>query len=444
MPGGAARYAAPLLLVLTTLGGASALGQDSAPVAIPEPSAKALRLYHSGNRFWAINAVWAVAVPGAILVSGLSARLRDAARRFSRGPWVLTVGLFAVLYLGTKSLIDLPLDYCETFVRPHVYGLSNQSPARWLDHWLKGVAVSMATAFLLLWVPYLLIARSPRRWWLYAGLLTIPFTLFGALVQPVLIDPLFNQFGPMKDRALAARIRELAARAGIEGGRIYEVDMSRDTNAVNAYVKGFLGTHRIVLWDTLLQKLDDQEVLFVMAHEMGHYVLGHIAQGIAVSSVLVLAGLFFVDRAARAILARAGHRFGVESLADVASAPLLLALGNIVALALVPAGFAFSRHLEHEADRFALELTQANRVGALSFVALQRENLSNPRPGSLYKIWRSTHPSLAERITFCNTYRPWQSGEPLRYGGYIRQEPSFGQSRVDPHEVDSRTAVDLK
>jgi Zn-dependent protease with chaperone function len=399
-----------------------AMAQESAPVPIPEPSAKAMRLYHSGNRFWIINQAWAVVVPGMILATGLSARFRDVARRCAGGRWALTISVYAVLYLGVKSLIDLPLDYCETYVRPHVYGLSNQSPARWLDHWLKGLGVAMVTAFLFLWIPYLLIARSPRRWWLYVGLLAIPFTLFGALVQPVLVDPLFNHFGPMNDRQLSGRIVELAARAGIQGGRVYEVDMSRDTEAVNAYVKGFLGTHRIVLWDTLLEKLEPDQVLFVMAHEMGHYALGHIVQGVAVSSLLVLSGLFLVDRAARWILARHGRRLGVEKLSDAASVPLLLLLANLAALPLVPVGYAFSRHMEHEADRYALELTHANRTGALSFVALQRENLSNPRPGPLYRLWRATHPSLAERIAFCNTYRPWETGVPPLHAPRSRPE----------------------
>jgi Zn-dependent protease with chaperone function len=395
---------------------------DDAPVPVPEPTPQALRYYHSGNRFWIINQLWAVAVPAAILGSGLSARLRTAARRAAGGRWMLTISLFGVLYLGLNFLIDLPLDFCQTYIRPHAYGLSNQSPARWLEQQVKALFVAMAGAFLFLWIPYLLMARSPRRWWLYAGLLTIPFGLFGALIQPVLIDPLFHHYGPMRDTALEARILDQAARAGIDQARVFEVDMSRDTKAVNAYVKGFLGTHRIVLWDTLLAKLEPEEALFVMAHEMGHYVLGHIVNGIIVSALLSILGLFVVDRAARWAIARWHSRFGFDRLEDIASLPLVLLFGHLVALALVPVGYAFSRYQEHEADRFALELTRANRAGALAFVALQRENLSNPRPGPLYKLWRATHPSLAERIEFCNAYRPWRAGRPLRYARHFRPE----------------------
>jgi Zn-dependent protease with chaperone function len=401
---------------------ARARASDDAPVPVPEPTPQALRYYHSGNRFWVIDRIWAVAVPAAILASGLSARLRTAAHRAAGGRWMLTVSIYGVMFLGLSFLIDLPLDYCQTYIRPHVYGLSNQSPARWLEQDLKGLFVAMAGAFLFLWIPYLLMARSPRRWWLYAGLVTIPFGLFGALIQPVLIDPLFHQYGRMRDTALEARILDQAARAGIDGGRVFEVDMSRDTKAVNAYVKGFLGTHRIVLWDTLLAKLEPDQVLFVMAHEMGHFVLGHVVKGIVAAALLTIVGLLIVDRAARWAMARWPGRFGFDRLDDIASLPLVLLLGQVVGLALIPAGYAFSRYQEHEADRFALELTRANRAGALSFVALQRENLSNPRPGPLFKVWRATHPSLAERIEFCNAYRPWRRGEPLRHAGRFRPE----------------------
>ena len=105
-----------------------------------------------------------------------------------------------------------------------------------------------------LWVPYLLLARSPRRWWIYTALLSVPF-LFGVmLVKPVAIDPLFNHFGPMKDKALEQSILSLAQEAGIDGSRVFEVEKSVDTNAVNAYVTGFWHTKRIVLWDTLIAR----------------------------------------------------------------------------------------------------------------------------------------------------------------------------------------------
>ena len=309
-------------------------------------------------------------------------------------------------------MIERPLAYYEGFVRLHEYGLSNQTLAKWSTDSLKGLGVEMAVGFLFTWVPFLLLARAPRRWWLYTTLLSIPFLFASVLVKPIWIDPLFNDFGPMKNQALERSILGLAERAGIEGSRVFEVNKSVDTKAVNAYVTGVLQTKRIVLWDTLIARLGEKELLAVMAHEMGHYVLGHVVRSILLSSLATLIGLYFVDRVGRRLIDRYRHLLKFDSLADVASVPLLLLLIQLSSLFLTPAVYAYSRYQEHEADRFALDLTRANHSAAMAFVKLQEENLSNPRPGLVYKIFRATHPSIGERIDFCNSYRPGETAQP--------------------------------
>lgn len=379
-----------------------------APVPVPEPSEKAMAFYRSGMWIWGFNRLWAIALPAALAFSGFSARLRDLAARIG-GFWFPTVGVYIALFLVIVALIELPINYYQGFVRLHAYGLSNQTRAKWLRDMTTGVGVNVAVAVLTVWVPYLLLRRSPKRWWFHTALLSVPFLFLGALVKPIWIDPLFNDFGPMKDQKLERSILNLADRAGIESGRVFEVDKSVDTKAVNAYVTGFLGTKRIVLWDTLLDRLDEDEVLFVMAHEMGHYVLGHVVRSILLSFIVTLVGLYFVHLVGNRLVDRFRGRLGFERLSDVASVPLLLMLMQVSNLFLGPAAMAYSRYQEHEADRFALELTQANHAGATAFVKLQTENLGNPRPGWVYKVFRASHPSIGERIDFCNEFRP--SGE---------------------------------
>ena len=182
---------------------------------------------------------------------------------------------------------------------------------------------------------------------------------------------------------------------------------------MNAYVTGLGSSKRIVLWDTLLAKLDAREVCVVMAHEMGHYVLDHVLQGLLAGFCGILVALYVVYRSANFLLPRYKDRLGFDQLSDVASLPLLLLLGQAVALVMLPLGLTFSRHLEHEANRFALELTRDNRAAAMAFVHMQHENLGNPRPGVLYKLLRASHPSTAERIEFANDYRPWDQGQPF-------------------------------
>jgi Zn-dependent protease with chaperone function len=180
----------------------------------------------------------------------------------------------------------------------------------------------------------------------------------------------------------------------------------------NAYVKGLFGTKRIVLWDTLLKDFTEREVLVVMGHEMGHYVLNHIPKMIALSTLLVAAGLFWADRAGRWLIGRYSRRFGFASLSDVAALPLLMLLTGVFSMALSPAALAYSRHCEHQADTFALDLTHLNTSAANAFTRLSRQNLSVPRRDPLETIWRSTHPSIAERIEFCNAYHPWENSVP--------------------------------
>jgi STE24 endopeptidase len=388
-------------------------------VEVPTPTEKAVHYYQSGNVLWLINTAWEILIPCLFLFTGLSARIRTWAERLGRN-WFFTVVLYFLLLWTFVYLIDWPLNYYEGFVRPHDFNLSNQTFSRWLGDSLKTLLVGLVGGCVVLWIPYLLLAKSPRRWWLYTGLLAIPFMFFVLFITPIWIEPLFNDFGPMKNKALEAKILALAERAGIDGSRVFEVDKSADTKAVNAYVNGFLDTKRIVLWDTLLQKLPDEEILFIMGHEMGHYVLNHLLQGVLVASVLVLVMLVAMHYTAGRLVRRYQGRWGFDQIADVASLPLMILLINVFSLVLVPVGLAFSRHIEHEADRFGLEITQNNKAAGMSFVHLQEENLGIPRPGFLYYVWRSSHPSLGERIDFCNEYRRWENGEPLVYGSLFR------------------------
>lgn len=409
----------------------------AAPVEVPPPSAKALRYHHTGNWLWLLSQVWGFAVPIILLWTGTSARLRDLAWKLGRR-WFFAVAIYAALFIALNALIDLPLTYYLGFVRPHAYDLSNQTFAKWFGDASKRLAVGMTMGAMFLWVPYALMRRFPRGWWLATAALTLPLVIGLVIVKPVLFDPMFNDFGPMKDKALEARIIALAERAGIEGGDVYEVDKSRDTKTVNAYVTGLFGTKRIVLWDTLLARLEPDEVICVMGHEMGHYVLGHVFIGVFLSCLGNVVGLAFVHVMATRTLAskRLCARFGFDRLGDVASLPLLLVWGHVFVLATSPISLAFSRHFEHEADRFALELTRDNRACGTAFVKLQVENLSHPRPAAWYKLWRSTHPPIGERIDFSNAYRPWESGRAGRY-----EHLFLGDAGGLPGDLEARRAA---
>lgn len=384
-------------------------------VPVPEPTAKAVSYYRSGNVLWVVETIWALAVPALILLTGVSARLRTTARRVGRR-WLLAAVLYIAVYLLLDYLLNLPVAFYRDFAREHAYGLSNQTLAKWARDAATNLAVTIVLGALVLPIPYLLLRRSPRRWWLYSGLAALPVLVFVVFVTPIWIEPLFNRFGPMQNKVLETSILALAERSGIDGARVYEVDKSVDTKTLNAYVTGVGSTKRIVLWDTIIKKLSPEELLFVMGHEMGHYVLHHVLYTVLGLAALIMLSLYVVHRTADWLIERFRDRFGFEQLSDIASLPLLLLLLQATLLAAAPVYLALSRHLEHEADRFGLELTQNSRAAALAFVKLQEEDLAVPRPGLLFVLWRAGHPPLGERIDFANEYRPWERAEALRYG----------------------------
>lgn len=389
---------------------------DCANVIVPEATEQAMRYYNSGNFLWILSQLLDLFIPFAILFTGLSSKLASLSRT---RVWFFSVALYLILYSAISQLISLPLSFYSGFTRMHAYGLSNQTLTRWFSNWGLESLLTIGALVAFIWIFYLLIRKSPRRWWFYSSLVAIAISFFLMFIQPVWIDPLFNKFGPMKNKKLEEQILTLASRAHIAGARVYEVDKSQDTKTVNAYVIGMGSSARIVLWDTTLEKLNPSQILFVMGHEMGHYVLHHIWWGFLYYSLLSFFLFYFTYKSAGYLLHRYSRRFGFNSLSSIASLPLLLLLFGFFSLLTTPLNNAFTRTIEHHADIFGLEITQDNQAAGTAFVALQLQNLANPRPGPVYTFWRCTHPPLGERVDFCNSYCPWVKGEPLKYGKYF-------------------------
>ena len=420
---GLAGLAAVLFLVhgdaVGAAGDAVGAAQVLAPVPVPIPSPRAVRYYWSGNLLWILSNAWALLVPALMFFSGFSARLRDLARRIGRstyGTWVV----YLVLFVLVLFIANVGLDYYGDYLRPHDYGLSSQSMAKWWHDEAVSLLLNVVGGALFVWIPYLLLLRAPRRWWLYTWAASIPLVLFLSFVEPIWIAPLFNDFGPMKDQVLEARILDLAHRAGIDGAQVFEVNKSIDTNEANAYVTGIGATKRIVLWDTTLAQYSPDQVLAVLGHEMGHFVLDHVWKGMILGIAGLLGALWLVNLCANRVLRQFAVRTGVRALSDIASLPLLILILQGVTLVLAPFPLAVSRHFEHEADRFGLEITRDNHDCATTFVKFVDDALAYPTPGLLYQMWRSSHPPIGERIEFCNSYHPWRDGAPERYTRYFK------------------------
>lgn len=378
------------------------------PVPVPKPSAQAVRYYESGNVLWTVTTLWSFLVPGTILLTGLSARLRALASRLGKS-WYFTLTLYFVLFMLLYAAANLPLDGYAGFLRPREYGLSTQPFGAWLANEIIGWVVELVAGVAFLWIPYLLLERARRFWWLYIWAACISLLVLVIYVQPLVIDPLFHRFGPMQDRALESRVVAEVHRAGVKDAHVYEIYQEPGNMDLNAYVTGIGGSARIVLSNTIINKLNPNQLLFVVAHETGHYVMGHVWKTVALVSVLLLPIIWLVRYLAAGVLRRWGEhtRIGFTRVEDPASLPLFLLLFAAFNFMFAPPLLAYHRHLESRADRFGLQLTRDNHPCATSYLVLLNTDLDYPRPGPVYTLLQADHPSVAARMDFCNNYHPW-------------------------------------
>ena len=389
------------------------------PISVPPPTEAAISFYKSGNILWGVKQLLALLFPLIVLLSGLSKKMVTFSHFLGKNKF-FTFILFIFFYSLLIAIFSFPLSFYQGFIRLQNYGLSSQNFSRWFFHHLISFSLTTLMSLGVFAILYVLITKSPKRWWFYMGLLLVPLQLFLQVIHPIYIAPLFNKFGPMENKVLERQILALAEKAGIENSRIFQVNKSADTKMMNAYVNGVGNTKRIVLWDTIIEGLTAKELLFVMGHEMGHYVLNHIWWGIAVNSLLALLILFLIHFSAKLFLKYGSFWMGFNELKDFASVPLIIFLYTFFSLFFLPIENRLSQMKEHDADRFGLEITHYNQEAGSAFLKLTKSNLGYPYPGKFFMLFRSSHPSIGSRIEFFNTYHPYCEGQPSKYQKYFK------------------------
>jgi STE24 endopeptidase len=310
-------------------------------------------------------------------------------RRLRVLPRALRAPAFIGITLLLDTVRDLPIGYIENFAIERDNDLSQQPVADWFADSAKGTAIALAVMLPLTMLGELVIRRAPRRWpWLaLAG--TPPLLALATVIAPTFIMPLFNAYEPIGGE-LEARIRELAARYGVGNASILRFDLSRRTVRANAFVTGVLGTERIVLGDTLIENFPDDETMFVVAHELGHYVRRDPWLGIALGTALL--GITLV--AANGALRRTSGR----GLDDAAQGARFAFFAGLLQVALMPVGASVSRAMERRADRFAARATGNPTSGAAAFRRLGQQNHADPSPPRWAQVLFGSHPTLDERV----------------------------------------------
>jgi len=379
---------------------------------------KAVRYSRIRNIFHFVSVAYTLLILVLTLIFKIGPKYRSIAERVSNRRFVQVL-VFAPLLLLTIDLLSLPLEaYQHTFSLR--YDQSIQQWPSWIWDWTKGETIGLAISTLAIWALYAVIRQSPRMWWFYFWLISLPFILLGVFATPVIIDPLFNKFTPLEASKpeLVSEIETLTRHAGLEIPRdhIYEMDASAKTQTLNAYVTGIGSTKRIVIWDTTTKRMTPPQVLFVVGHEMGHYVLGHVTKWLLFVSASFLLALFVGYHLINWIIRKFGNRLEISETADLASLPVMLLILLVISFFGEPIVNTFSRYIEHQADIYGLEVTHpitpnSGQVAAQSFQILGETYLEEPNPNPIIKVWLYSHPPISERVRFALEYDPWSKGE---------------------------------
>jgi STE24 endopeptidase len=370
--------------------------------------------------FWAQLGffVYSVIVLLLLLKWKVAPALRDRAERATSVRF-LQAAIVGPLFFLAFDVLSLPTGIFRHWVI-RKYGLSIQGWGSWLWDWTKSEFITLIVAAILTWVLYAVIRKSPRRWWLYFWAVAVPLGVFFFFLQPLVIDPLFNKFEPLakKDSALTAGLQRVVQRAGqdIPPERMFWMGASEKLTVLNAYVSGIGASKRIVVWDTTISKMTTPQIMVVVGHETGHYVLGHIAKALTFFSALVLVFFYIAFRSIGWLLDRWGERWRIRSVGDWASLPALYLLLTVLVFITNPIGNAYSRYLEHQADQYALEVTHdliqnSGQISAQAFQVLGETDLSDPDPSALNIVLFYDHPAIRDRVRFSLDYDPWSHGE---------------------------------
>ncbi len=361
----------------------------------PEQRARSDAYFEGGYWLQLWGFLFGAAISILLLVTRVSARMRDLAVRVTRVPSLQT-WLYWVGYLVLVSVVSFPLTVYAGFIREHRYGLATQSFGPWLGDQAKGLGIGAIFGGLAIMAVYAVIRRAPRMWWVWGAGVAVAFTVVSMAVSPVFFEPLFNTYTPLKDEAVRGPILRLARANGIPATNVFVVDASRQTTRVSANVAGFLGSERIALNDNLLKRCTLPEIETVMAHEMGHYVLHHVYTGILQLGLLIVAGFAFLkwgfDRVAR----RWGGRWGIAGPGDVAGLPLLALLLSVFFFVVTPVSNTIVRTQEVEADIFGLNA--ARQPDGEAEVAHKLGEYRKMKPGPLEEFLFYDHPSGYDRI----------------------------------------------
>ncbi|MET3667111.1 M48 family metallopeptidase [Caulobacter sp. 1776] len=361
----------------------------------PEAHVKAQQYTQGGHWLLLWGFVVSVVAAWIVIRTGVLTKVEQGVERKKGRPFLASL-VVAVVYLAFSWVLELPWSVYADWWRQKQYGLTSQAFTGWLGENILSALISAVFTGLFLALLYLLIRRARRLWWLWAGGLTAVFIVFGMLIAPIYIEPLFNKYtpapaGPVRDEVVA-----MAKSVGIPSDKIFVYDGSKQSNAYTANVSGLGGSARVAMSDTMFKKgADIAEVRGVVGHEMGHYARQHSLWITGIFSVLAVCGFFIVDRTFPWFAAALNAK-GVTGIADPAGLPVLTVI--LAALVLVggPIVNTLIREVESDADRYSL--VNFNEPDGLAKALVKTIEYRAATPSKLEEVLFYDHPAVGVRI----------------------------------------------
>jgi STE24 endopeptidase len=388
----------------------------------PEKLAQAKALNRIRISVAIAGSIWDLIVLWLLLVTGTATRLDVWTRELLKQRWLQGIAFYAIV-LAILAIADLPLGVIAHTASLN-YHVSVQPWGAWLGDNAKALGVSLALGVPVALLLNLVVRKSPRRYWIWIWLISLPLILMGVFFEPLVIDPIFNKYSPLiaTHPALVSKLEQVVARTGtrIPPERMFLMNASEKSNGINAYVTGIGSSKRFVMWDTTMDRMPDDEIVFIFGHESGHYVLNHIPKGVA----LTMAGLFLMfwicARLAEGMVRRFGERWNVSAVSSRTGFLVLFfafSIGNFVS---TPIANTISRHFEHEADVYGQEaihglVPDPQKTAVSGFNHLGEAWLEDPAPNPFIEFWLDSHPSVRDRADFAEHYDPWASGGAGRF-----------------------------
>lgn len=357
--------------------------------------AKSDSYFEGGYVLILVDTIYAVIVAGILMWLGLSVRMRNLAQRVTRSRF-WQAPIYVAMYTILVAAMTFPLTVYENFFREHAYDLSNQNFAQWFGDFSIESGVDLLTTVILATVIYSVIRRAPKTWWVWGTLVTVVFFVIGIAIAPVFIAPLLNKYTPLKEGPLKSEILSIARSEGIPATNVYEFDASRQTKRVSANVSGIFGTTRISMNDNLLNRSSHDEIIAVLGHEMGHYVLSHVAIGVTWTGLLILVAFAFVNWGYKTLVGVFGGTWGVKTIDDPAGLPVLMALVSVFFMLATPVQNTMTRTLEAQADIFGVNAVR--KPDGFAKAALQLSEYRKLDPTPLEEFVFFDHPSGRSRI----------------------------------------------